>query len=418
MEILHLSTFSFLFLLDIPVYIPSSFSSIFSTSTIKFQFFFITQELSSDNFPPCTVTVVVANLPPSSTMEDTPRESSVEGQLSPDDFNTEEMALRDELDGKLRAAVDVYSEAPYGSFDCLTFRLREVNIKLALSQLDWRVLSRKYKNTNENDPAYSDLIRHYYLEQDLFVSERERLGRELWHLYQKSVKHEAHSERGRSMRKQNDNATELFMLLGELTLEEEERFLADMERTYGLAEAGGEVWSPITGWAKKADVSAAQIFPRQIGQEKLATIFGDAFDGNIHGAENGLFLPAALKSAFEDYKVAIIQDVIEAHPCEYKFVVLDPNILNLRVKVEMTFDELNGRRLIFRPGCDFRPNWRFLHFHYAVAMRLALQKSGSSRELSQGVLSELGGVWKDPTMVINAELLDGFVRALEAYREI
>ncbi|QSS63583.1 PCI superfamily domain-containing protein [Histoplasma capsulatum] len=191
-----------------------------------------------------------------------------------------------------------------------------------------------------------------------------------------------------------------------------------MERAYGLAEAGGEVWSPITGWAKKADVSAAQIFPRQIGQEKLATIFGDTFDGNIQGAENGLFLQTALKSAFEDYKVAIVPDAIEAHPCEYKFVVLDPNILNLRVKVEMTFDELNGRRLIFRPGCDFRPNWRFLHFHYAVSMRLALQKSGPSRELSQGVLSELGGVWKDPTMVINAELLDGFVRALEAYREI
>ncbi|KKZ59863.1 hypothetical protein EMCG_05325 [[Emmonsia] crescens] len=354
-------------------------------------------------------------------MDDIPQELPPKPEhLGPDDFDADELALRDELDDRLRTAIARYTEAPFGSLDCLTSRLREVNLKFQLSQLDWRVCSRKYRGIDENDATYSRIVKHYCLEQGIFITERERLGRELWHLYRKSTERMSDAEAGRELKPQNlIHLTELFVLLmREITPEEEVIFLADMENEYGLAEAINEVWCPVTGWAQKSDLSAAYIFPAQVGRETMGIIFGDGFDGNINAAENGLFLPPAVKYAFENYQVAIIPDQIGARPREYKFVVLDPTLFCQMVNEEMSFNELHGRKLIFKPGTVFRPNPRYIHFHFAVAMRLALRSRGPAKEIPHWLLSELGGVWKDPTTIIAEDLLIGFVEVLEAHREI
>ncbi|OAX83748.1 hypothetical protein ACJ72_01881 [Emergomyces africanus] len=344
-------------------------------------------------------------------MNDNPRELRVElEQLSPEDFDADEMAVRDELDDRLRTAVAGYTEAPFGSMDCLTFRLREINLKLQLSQLYWRVCSRKYKGADDIDATYSRIIKHYCLEQGTFITERDRLGRELWHLYRKSSAQKADSG------KQKIKLTELFVLLmREITPEEQVMFLMDMEIKYGRPEAIGEVWCPVTGWAKKSEMSVARIFPVHVGREAIEIIFGDGFDGDANGAENGLFLPPAVKYAFENYQVAIIPHQIQARPRGYKFVVLNSTLSCATVNKNMTFNELDGRELIFEPGTDFRPNPRYILFHFAVAMRLASRKMGLSQQISHWMLPELRGAWKDPTTVIAEDLLIGFIEVVETH---
>ncbi|EGE80538.1 hypothetical protein BDDG_03479 [Blastomyces dermatitidis ATCC 18188] len=338
--------------------------------------------------------------------------------LSPDDFDDEEMELRNELDEGLRAAVSTYSDAPYGSIDCVIFRLRELHLKITLSQLDWRVCTKKYSDIDRDDPTWTKLENHYTAEQNLFISERMRLGRELWHLFQKA-EHKAASEAAYRTKTQKNKAKDLFVLLmREITVEEKRMFLEAMENVYSLEGTPSEIWSPVTGRTRKADLSAVHIFPPQVGQDNLGMVFGDGFDVSIHGAENGLFLPPAVKHAFQDYQVTIIPDPVAARPHNYKFVVLDPKILRLKVNGEMTFNDLNGRTLVFKPGCDLRPSPQFIRFHCAVAVRMAMQKCGLSNEMPNGVFSELGGAWKDPTTLIEEDLLVGFIEAFETYREV
>ncbi|KLJ09226.1 hypothetical protein EMPG_15347 [Blastomyces silverae] len=352
-------------------------------------------------------------------MDNTPRELSRDELLSPDDFEVEELALRNELDDGLRAAVAAYSDAPYGSIDCVIFRLRELHLKITLSQLDWRVCTNKYSDMDKDDPTWLNLENHYTAEQNLFIAERMRLGRELWHLFQKSGEHETTSKTARRTKTQKNKAKDLFVvLMREITLEEKMMFLEAMENVYRLEDTSGEIWSPATGRTRHADSSAAHIFPPQVGQENLGMVFGDGFDVSIHGAENGLFLPPAVKHAFQDYQVTIIPDPVAARPHNYKFVVLDPKLLRLRVNAEMTFNDLNGRTLIFKPGCSLRPNPQFIRFHCAVAVRMAMRKCGLSNEMPNGVPSELGGAWKDLTTFIEEDLLVGFIEAFKTYREV
>ncbi|PGG97685.1 hypothetical protein GX51_07195 [Blastomyces parvus] len=356
---------------------------------------------------------------PASTMDNTPQELSQDEVLTPDDFDVEELALRIELDEELRAAVAGYSDAPYGSIDCLIFRLREIQFKITLSQLDWRVCTKKYSDIDKDDPAWTRLLNHYTVEQNLFIAERVRLGRELWHLFQKSREQKAAPEAAHRTRTQKNIAKDLFVLLmREIPPGEERRFLAGLENVYRLENTPGELWGPLTGRARKVDLSAARIFPAQVGQENLGMVFGEGFDADIHGAENGLFLPHAVKHAFQDYQVTIIPDPVAARPHDYKFVVLDPKLLGLRVNGEMKFNDLNGQTLIFKPGCNFRPNPQLIRFHCAVGVRMAIRKCGASNERPNGVLSELAGAWKDPTTFIEEDLLVGFIEAFETYRDV
>ncbi|OJD18521.1 hypothetical protein AJ78_01437 [Emergomyces pasteurianus Ep9510] len=353
-------------------------------------------------------------------MDDTQQKLPTEPEhLSPEDFDADELVLRDELDDRLRAAVAGYTEVPFGSIDCLASRLREANLKLQLSQLDWRVCSRKYKAASENDVTYSRIISHYFFEQGIILAERERLGRELWHLYRKSAAQKTDAGAESDTKPQKIKPTELFaLLMRDITQEEDVMFLVDMENKYGLTESIGQVWCPVTGWVKKSDMSVVRIFPAQIGREAMGIIFGGGFEGDANGAENGLFLPPAIKYAFENYQVAIIPHYVEARPREYKFVVLEPTLLRAMVNEEMTFNELNGRRLIFKPGSDFGPNPRYIFFHFAVAMRLTSRKTRCPQEIPHGVLSELRGAWTDPTKIIAEDLLIGFVEVVETHREI
>lgn len=149
------------------------------------------------------------------------------------------------------------------------------------------------------------------------------------------------------------------------------QFKANLADRYGVKSGEGSdkyFWTPVHGWTLSSFVKAAHIFPLQYGQTTMTYVFGKEAEGEINDARNGLFLPIRVEEKFDKYEVIIVPCGQHSNPPEYKWVVLDKNILNTEcIPGQMTFKDLHGQRLVFQN--DFRPRARYLYFHYLEAMR-------------------------------------------------
>ncbi|EEH37494.1 hypothetical protein PAAG_07912 [Paracoccidioides lutzii Pb01] len=347
---------------------------------------------------------------------DIPKELEDKEILFSGDFTAAELSARAELYEKINVAVNGYMNVPFGSWDCLTFQLREINCKIRLNELECRVSERIFAPA-EDSVEYARKMKHYREERLVYFGERDRLGREMWHLFRNTIGEKPDAKRAEN--RQAKFADLVLSLTAEITPEEQQTFVANLENAYCLeGSPEGEVWCPIAvGWMKKSDVGAAHIFPTIAGQGNMALVFAEGPDIDVNGAKNGLFLPPRVKEAFEKFQIVIVPEDVGANPPEFEFRVLDASVHSQMGTQDMTFNELNKRKLIFQPENSFRPSLQYLHFHFAVAMLLRSRRGGASEKLPDWVTSGLRGVWEDPTIIICEDLLLGFVQALEAYWE-
>ncbi|PGH01305.1 hypothetical protein AJ79_07942 [Helicocarpus griseus UAMH5409] len=104
--------------------------------------------------------------------------------LLPKDFTKLELKKRNKLQEKVASAVTACSNAQYGSLDQLNFKLQEIDNKLALSNLEHKVASRK--DVSDYRKGYLKFRRgitnHYRQERDNYEKEKVRVLQELEHI--------------------------------------------------------------------------------------------------------------------------------------------------------------------------------------------------------------------------------------------
>ncbi|KAL8931480.1 MAG: hypothetical protein Q9216_007188 [Gyalolechia sp. 2 TL-2023] len=147
------------------------------------------------------------------------------------------------------------------------------------------------------------------------------------------------------------------------------------------------------------------IIPFTFQSRELDYLFGTETSA-LESERNGLFLVRTVAQQFDNLKITIVPDSsLDIYPIEWKFVVLDPTLLDKTCFVSFVdpprltrFRDLDGRRLRFRN--DNRPARRYLYFKHAMAvMHARIQKfPGSEEKIPSGTM------WATP------DKRDGYLR--------
>lgn len=186
-------------------------------------------------------------------------------------------------------------------------------------------------------------------------------------------------------------------------------FVAELGKEYGKEIRPGivqYVWTPIYGWAHRVNVKAVQIFPLQYGQATMDYVFGKDAYRELNNALNGLFLSRDFKDRFDKYQVIIVPFDTHSDPPEYKWLVLNRNLLDTPIITGwMTYGDIHEKKLIFRT--DFRPRARYLYFHYLEAIR---HHSKTLRNDQPKIdFSELTNAWCRSGSYIRENMIRAFI---------
>lgn len=203
---------------------------------------------------------------------------------------------------------------------------------------------------------------------------------------------------------------------GQRNTSQQSNFRTDMIQAYEAKHPSEEwLWCPILGdYTDEDDVQASHLFPCMNGQDTMDAIFGKTRPEELFSPRNGLLMCRKLERYFDAGKFVIVPDIpsvqenawvstvkgwLSREPQEYRVRLIDPDwekkdqrISRLR---ELTFAQLEGRKLRFRSG--FRPAARYLYFHYCVQiLRMCWQHSsqGKSSQAAAILQAEKGKpVW-------------------------
>lgn len=182
-------------------------------------------------------------------------------------------------------------------------------------------------------------------------------------------------------------------------------FVRDLKRQY-KGDIYANVWSVVTGeLMARAEAKAAHIFPLQLGQAVMTYIFGPKAENEINSTRNGLFLPGAIKEAFDKHQVVVVPKDL-SQPRTWKWMVIDKTGLWRNIATEsITFGELHGRDLIF-PDEVTRPRARYFYFHYLMAMLILGHKEPAAAR-------ELALVWTAQGPHLREGMIRAFVEGLK-----
>ena len=110
-------------------------------------------------------------------------------------------------------------------------------------------------------------------------------------------------------------------------------------------------------------ICAAHIWPAR-ARDTRCEHFGLSID-DFDSARNGLFLEKSIETLFDKQRVSFSYNVIKD---EFNFQVMDPSLLNGGTVLNMSYKDLDGKRLILKEGC--MPFRRLLVWHYAASITL------------------------------------------------
>ena len=333
-----------------------------------------------------------------------------------DTWTEEERKSGKEISQRRRRAQQNSSEEAFGSEQYWDWVTQENIAEGQLNDLRWQVDQRSLEL-----PAY-ERAREVYLQR------REEIEKKRESLTQKA-------DRFDKMRKFlsatcTDNLVSLRAAYLELvcTLQaktsrrNQSSFVNSLCDHYGHAKEGAlfRVWDVTTGsFAIRVYMTAAHIFPLNLGQKSMDYIFGEDAEDELNRARNGLFLPLLVEKAYDAHQITIVPDGPQTVPQDYKFLVLDKGGLwnQPALKDETPFKDLHGRRLRFQPGNNFRPRARYLYFRYVLAMlahfRSRQVKQGThNQQLPETEMPELSRVWATEGKYLRKNLILAFIEGI------
>ena len=172
------------------------------------------------------------------------------------------------------------------------------------------------------------------------------------------------------------------------------------------------VYCPATGEQRmRCHMVAAHIVPVRLGKELMAQLFGEEAVAEVFSAHNGILLPNQVEIALDLGVIAIVPDVPDdagEDACsvweasiqrEYRWKIIDRNARDVLEKnfVEgkdaadfMLVEELDGKKLLFRPTSTHRPRARYLYFVYVCAILKKAWAHKNRRDPSAVLKDQIG----------------------------
>ncbi|KAN0070307.1 hypothetical protein V8E54_011888 [Elaphomyces granulatus] len=312
----------------------------------------------------------------------------------------EERKRGKEISQRRRRAQQNSSEEAFGSEQYWDWVTQENIAEGQLNDLRWQVDQRSLEL-----PAYERA-------QEVYLQRREEIEKKRESLTQKA-------DRFDKMRKFlsatcTDNLVSLRAAYLELvcTLQaktsrrNQSSFVNSLCDHYGHAKEGGllRVWDVTTGsFTIRVYMTAAHIFPLNLGQKSMDYIFGEDAEDELNRARNGLFLPPLVEKAYDAHQITIVPD--------------GPQTPALKDDRETPFKDLHGRRLRFQPGNNFRPRARYLYFRYVLAMLVHFRsrqvKQGThNQQLPETEMPELSRVWATEGKYLRKNLILAFIEGI------
>ncbi|GAB1317032.1 HNH nuclease domain-containing protein [Madurella fahalii] len=214
---------------------------------------------------------------------------------------------------------------------------------------------------------------------------------------------------------------------------EQAKFKDDLIQFYGAATTKPNkpkviisVHDTATGYEfLKPHVTAAHLFPHNLGPDVLVSLFGEDVEGELMTARNGLLLQPDVESALDDGAIAIVPDLPDdptteqvadwerKEPKNYRWRIIDEDAESLETVIalesqgapkNMTVRDLDGLKLSFKN--DNRPRARYLYFLFVVAQLKMAWRHEYRKDPAKKLKPQLGkGFWATRGRYLNRGLL-------------
>lgn len=148
---------------------------------------------------------------------------------------------------------------------------------------------------------------------------------------------------------------------------------------------GTQLWCPVLSvWVTEVATKAAHVFPFEMGQIAMDTIFGTFNPPELNRIENGWILSYAAEERIargdivivpnvpDDFSKSVMDQWSASAPKSYKIRILNPTAKGMDmyhpngIERGITWIDLDGKELHFRS--DHRPRTRYLYWQYCQSM--------------------------------------------------
>ncbi|KAI0155341.1 hypothetical protein GGR57DRAFT_511735 [Xylariaceae sp. FL1272] len=157
--------------------------------------------------------------------------------------------------------------------------------------------------------------------------------------------------------------------------EEQECFRRAVIKSYGAKKTShpnSAIWCVVAGrYMTKASVRAAHIVRYNVGEGQAEYLFGSSNhrNGHLMSPSNGLPMCEMYEELFDNGRIVFTPDV--ASKDSIVIQVLDKELLDedgSDIGMEPWGKDLDGRKLTFPEGCNFRPQWRYMYCAYSMTL--------------------------------------------------
>jgi hypothetical protein len=252
-----------------------------------------------------------------------------------------------------------------------------------------------------------------------FASKKVRITEDIHQARQQRGRLENLLERAEDLRMSRYSYAELvtMLALGEFNCGPRDRTTQSAFRKLLIREHnakcpdGEGLWCPVMGGYLPPElVSAAHIFPYNLGEKIMMQVFGDQSANELFSARNGLLLTERVERKFDSFLLVIVP-VDPKVPGRWKIRILDKSIRKQKIwdwdfAKGVTFGDIDHKELQFKGFA--RPAARYLYFHYTIAVMTASRKGSTD-----GWLQEMGeNCWATPGAYLRSQMLSALMETI------